>query len=125
MLVVLSDIVRQKPTKERHMVEQFTERVTVRMDPALMDLLRRAAAVYPGTTPSSLIRDWVYEMSGRARDMIQACEDMQSDDPIRQQRGLKLSAALHETALAARMRVEQVRVEMGHADASSGSTAPA
>jgi hypothetical protein len=125
MLVVLSDIVRQKPTKERHMVEQFTERVTVRMDPALMDLLRRAAAVYPGTTPSSLIRDWVYEMSGRARDMIQACEDMQSDDPIRQQRGLKLSAALHETALAACMRVEQVRVEMGHADASSGSTAPA
>jgi len=125
MLVVLSDIVRQKPTKERHMVEQFTERVTVRMDPVLMDLLRRAAAVYPGTTPSSLIRDWVYEMSGRARDMIHACEDMQSDDPIRQQRGLKLSAALHETALAARMRVEQVRVEMGHADASSGSTAPA
>jgi len=125
MLAMLSDIVGQKPRRERHMVEQFTERVTVRMDPALMDLLRRAAAVYPGTTPSSLIRDWVYEMSGRARDMIQACEDMQSDDPIRQQRGLKLSAALHETALAARMRVEQMRVEIGHADASSGGTAPA
>jgi len=125
MLAMLSDIVGQKLRRERHMVEQFTERVTVRMDPALMDLLRRAAAVYPGTTPSSLIRDWVYEMSGRARDMIQACEDMQSDDPIRQQRGLKLSAALHETALAARIRVEQVRIEIGHAVGSSGGTAPA
>ncbi len=98
------------------MSEQFTERVTVRMDPTVMELLRRAAAVYPGTTPSSLIRDWVYEMSGRARDMVQACEDMQSDDPIRQQRGLKLSAALHEAALAARMRVDQAKAEMGHAD---------
>ncbi len=97
------------------MVEQLTERVTVRMDPELMSLLRRAAAVYPGTTPSSLIRDWVYEMSGRARDMIQACEDMQADDPIRQQRGLKLSAALHESALAARLRIEQVKAEMGSA----------
>ncbi len=94
------------------MVDQLTERVTVRMDPELMDLLRRAAAIYPGTTPSSLIRDWVYEMSGRARDMIQACEDMQSDDPIRQQRGLKLSAALHETALAARMSIAHVKSDM-------------
>ncbi len=106
------------------MPEQFTERVTVRMDPTLMDLLRRAAAVYPGTTPSSLIRDWVYEMSGRARDMIQACEDMQSDDPIRQQRGLKLSAALHEAALAARMRVDQVKAEIGHADGNGHALSP-
>ncbi len=94
------------------MVDQLTERVTVRMDPELMDLLRRAAAIYPGATPSSLIRDWVYEMSGRARDMIQACEDMQSDDPIRQQRGLKLSAALHETALAARISVAHIKAEL-------------
>jgi len=86
------------------MVDQLTERVTVRMDPELMDLLRRAA--------SSLIRDWVYEMSGRARDMIQACEDMQSDDPVRQQRGLKLSAALHETALAARISVAHIKAEL-------------
>ncbi len=91
------------------MPDELTERVTVRMDKELMDLLRRAVHVWPGLTPSQLIRDLIYEHSGRLRDMVQAHEDMQSGDPVREERGLKLSASLYESARKAQLQMARAR----------------
>ncbi len=92
------------------MADDLTERVTVRMDRELMDLLRRATQVWPGLTPSQLIRDLIYEHSGRLQDMVQAHEDMLSGDPEREERGLKLSAAIYESA-----RKAQIQMARAHA----------
>lgn len=91
------------------MPEELVDRLTIRMDRELMDLLRRAVQVWPGLTPSQLIRDLIYENSGRLRDMIQAHEDMQSGEPEREERGLALSAALYETARRAQLEMARVR----------------
>jgi hypothetical protein len=91
------------------MTDELTERVTVRMDGELMELLRRAVQVWPGLTPSQLIRDLIYEQSGRLRQMVQAHEDMTSGDPEREARGVKLSAALHESARLAQIQLERMR----------------
>lgn len=96
-------------------VDDLTERVTVRMDKDLMDLLRRASKVWPGLTPSQLIRDLIYEESGRLKDMVRAHEHMQSGDPEREQRGIKLSGALYESA-----RKAQLEMARAHADSGEG-----
>ncbi len=100
------------------MGDELNERVTVRMDHDLMALLRRAVKVWPGLTPSQLIRDLIYEHSGRLQDMVRAHEDMQSGDPVREERGLKLSAALYESARASQLRIARTHAELAEAEAS-------
>ena len=104
------------------MSDELTERVTVRLDRELMDLLRRAARVWPGSTPSKLIRDLLFESSGRLQEMIQAHEDMQSGDPLREARGLKAQAALYESDLA--MRLHRARGGAGPASATGADAPP-
>jgi len=102
--------------------DELTERVTVRLDRELMNLLQRAAQVWPGSTPSRLIRDLLYEGSGRLQEMIQAHEDMQSGDPLREARGLKTQAALYESDLV--MRLHLARAKNGSDPTSSAQDQP-